>query len=1150
MLRRSSQPNSRGQDIAQFGSYSFSRGIRRTDNPSADNSAYLVKNFDLEDDGSLALRKPLFLKHKSPLVNKSLIKIIYPFTLKDENIIYATTTGFFTRDNALQSPFEYDKFQNKNYKDVTQLKFENISYANFNTSTIISGVQVREENSLIYKYRFIRLTYNELTNTPELEILPPFIPTTNNFSAGDFNLYADVLQSLRDDYLSSLTLVNVIHQYALYQPVGTIPQTVKDLTRGNVGVEKWRMFGAVVPGTAVYLKAFVNLKREDMHRYYCAWQYTEDGGLTWNTSPEFLAKFSTTSDDKKKNSIVKMKRLDKTLIDVVKENDEKGTDIEYKYTDVEVVPLAMYTDDDLIDIRPDILKTTADNVTRRFVIFVLESPETNIVYKNDNPSHHNFTLEGNTLIRKYPVKTSLILLIKQPDGLGGFTESYKVCPIKNTGAIQSNLNSDMTDFYYDTPTLSPGASIKLYSVILELDSSNMNWNYDETKNYLPQDTQINVRLKNIKVENLINYEFETIPLAFNDAPTNQVNGKLYYAGTLFPANDLLGGEYSDNSELVVEQNSNMGIYIHTNNISPVDEDALLNRMPIRNANNVDNPSYFGPYYTILNKNKYNYIYLPSSTLNIQTASVREYAIDTLEEELEVSKETVKSINATAMGLRTVENFCKKMDTSSGVKKIYIQIPLYSANDYKIETKVDIRVTVLPVEIQTEAIDIKENYSGVENPPEDLNLIALSELEHTIPLDDLNDIIESELKPPASAKHIVNYNKSIYAYGGEKFENNILVSEPDDMLFSIKQLLDLDSRENTTVTSIIPWRDYLLVATESSIYLVTRVEGGFVNKAVNTFIGMNENDGDTFKAILNGTILKSGTKIFSLSPNPSSSDDSILNIQEIGAPLTDLIPDNNFKNIGFTTESYYGVFVKDTDSQGNIKTYLFKYYYSYKVWVMLELPINLLHINFTTINEVILTDTIGNEYYLDKERIDFFDIFKYGDSLLKTQEELEALANTRRNYVLPQNEAEIAAFDQENANIITPFEFVLDSGEKATDYLYNKYFMESKFTVATLEKTLGYFPVNVDIYMDGIKSVVKQEVKSSSNFWATDQKTLATLSTTTLRSNASNLANIVKTLTLRHAGKGKTVRHVLSGQSLNYFKFLQVFYKYRLLPGQN
>jgi hypothetical protein len=87
-------------------------------------------------------------------------------------------------------------------------------------------------------------------------------------------------------------------------------------------------------------------------------------------------------------------------------------------------------------------------------------------------------------------------------------------------------------------------------------------------------------------------------------------------------------------------------------------------------------------------------------------------------------------------------------------------------------------------------------------------------------------------------------------------------------------------------------------------------------------------------------------------------------------------------------------------------------------------------------------------------------------------------------------------------------------------------------------------------MDGIKSVVKQEVKSSSNFWATDQKTLATLSTTTLRSNASNLANIVKTLTLRHAGKGKTVRHVLSGQSLNYFKFLQVFYKYRLLPGQN
>lgn len=1143
MLRRSNQPNSRGQDAAQFKSYNFSRGIRRVENPTAINSGILVKNFDLEDDGSLTLRKPLFLKTKSPLVNVNLLKVIYSFTTLDKDIIYVTSNGFFSAGNVPILPFYYDKFQNKIYFANTDLEFTDISYANFNTSTIIAGVKVKPQGETLFKYRFIRLTYDPITELPELEVLPPFIPTTNNFTAGDFNLYADVLQSLRDNYLSSLTLVNVIHQYALYQPVGDNIFTVKDLTRGEAGIEKWRMFGAIAPGTTVYLKAFVNLKREDMHRYYCAWQYTEDGGLTWKTDPQFLAKFNTQSTDFKKNSIVKMKRVDRTLIDVVKENEDNAKEIEYKYTEVEVIPLAMYSDDDPIEIRPDILKITADNITRRFVIFVLESTEENVKYLEDTPAHKNITLEGKTLIRNYPFKISLVLMLEDENK----NVTYKVCPTKDGSQLQGILNSNQTDFYFDTETQAPGKSVKLYAVLLEAHADNIDWLYDTSKNYLPQDTQVNLKLKNIKIENLINYEFETIPLAFQDASADQVNGELYYLNDNSPALDLLGGEYSDNSELVIEQNSNLGVYVHQDNTDPGSESDLLNRMPIRNVNNENNPSYFGPYYTILNKNKYNFVYLPSTTLNIQTASVKEYALETLNQELGISLETNKTAGATAMANRTVDNFCQKMDTSTSDKRIYIQIPLLSAVGFKFNGKVDIRISVPNVEIHTEAITIKEDYQGVENPPEPLNLIALTELEHTVPLDDLNDIVESELKPPASAKNIINYNKSIYAYGGEKFENNILVSEPDDMLFAIKNLLDLDSRENVNVSAIVPWRNYLLVATDNAIYLVDKVEGGFVNKAINTFIGASEKDGETFKAILNGTILKSGRKIFSLTPNPASSDDSILNIQEIGAPLTDLIPDSPYKNIGFTTESYYGVFIKVQNPDTTIKTYLFKYYYSFKVWVMLEFPIDLLQIHFPSINTLILTDTAGNEYYLDKERIDFFDEFKYGDSLKYTQEQLAEFATIRRNLT---DDNTIQIFEQEHAEDITPFEYVLDSGEKAIDYLYDKYFLESKFAVATMESTKGYFPVNIEIYMDGIKTVLKQEVKSSSNFWATEQNVLATLGPSSLVESTSNLANIVKTLTLRHAGKGKTIRHVFSGNSLNYFKFLQVFYKYRYLPGQN
>jgi hypothetical protein len=226
MLRRSSQPNSRGQDLAQFQSYNFSKGIRRTDNPSAANSGRLIKNFEIEDDGSLNLRRPLFLKRNPNLSSEygTLLKIIYPFTNNDDDIIYATTKGFFNKNLASIPLYSLDKFNQKLFYDENKRIIEDVDFANFNTSTIISGVQVlqKDENNDTenYKYRFLRLTYNEITNFPELQVLEPFIPTTNNFTAGDFNYYSDVLQALRDDYLSKLTLINVIHNYALYIPTG------------------------------------------------------------------------------------------------------------------------------------------------------------------------------------------------------------------------------------------------------------------------------------------------------------------------------------------------------------------------------------------------------------------------------------------------------------------------------------------------------------------------------------------------------------------------------------------------------------------------------------------------------------------------------------------------------------------------------------------------------------------------------------------------------------------------------------------------------------------------------------------------------------------------------------------------------------------
>ena len=1169
MLRRSSQPNSRGQDLAQFQSYNFSKGIRRTDNPSATNSGRLIKNFEIEDDGSLNLRRPLFLKRNPNLSSEygTLLKIIYPFTNNDDDIIYATTKGFFNKSLASIPLYSLDKYNQKLFYDENKRIIEDVDFANFNTSTIISGVQVLQKDESNdtenYKYRFLRLTYNEITNFPELQVLEPFIPTTNNFTAGDFNYYSDVLQALRDDYLSKLTLVNVIHNYALYIPTGNEAITVKDLTRNEPGIERWRMFESVAPGTEIYLKAFFNVKREDMHRYYCTWEYTEDG-INWFVDPEFVAKFSTGAQGEETTSVRKMKRIDKTIVELINDEGEIVEKKEEKTIEVSVVPFSAYTDDDLITSRPDILFITADNVTRRFSIFVLENPEIYEKYNGGNSEHFNWLIPNKGLTREYLPTTSLLIQKRTNLGNGNFsptTYDFAKTNVNGSVQIQGATKSDVNIFTYDT---AENEQVKLHAILVELDLEYI-WNYTEDLADNGE-SEIFIKLKGGYIKNNINYQFEEEELYSFNTQTNgsfnpsgitisseqtSINNTLFYGdfNNLTPANDIVLGEYSDNSELVVEQKSSLGVWIDLNpesgRINNVN--TLLTKLPIRHVgdeNADDNVSYFGPYYTILNKNRYNYVYLPTLTLSINAASVREYYQKTIEDEINNGLDTL-TINDTD---RTFKNFAKNMNRNALLnKKLYLQIPIKSEN-FKTGSRMDFQVFIPKVEITTESVKAAPVPEG-DTPNKPLNLIVLSELESTVPLSDVNDIIESDLKYPASAKRIINFNKSIYAYSGKGFRNNVLISGADDMLFPISNLLDLDSRENVQISAVIPWRNYLLVATESAIYLVDKVEGGFTNKAINTFIGINEKDGPTFKAILNGTILKSGRKIFSLTPNPASSDDSILNIQDLGSQLTDLVPDSQFINFGYTTEKYYGVFIK-VASGSNPKTLLFKYYYAFKNWVMQEFPIDLIQVHFPTINEIILTDSSGKEYYLDKENIEFFDIFKYGDSLNYTQEQLTTLASARRNYKIPDDAAAIEAFDALHANSITPFEFELDSGEKANDYLYEKYFLESKFVLATLESTKGYFPVSIEIYTDGIKSVVKQDVKSSSNFWATDQNTLATLSTTNLAAESSNLTNIVKTLTVRHAGKGKTVRHVLKGQSLNYFKFLQVFYKYRLLPGQN
>jgi hypothetical protein len=376
-----------------------------------------------------------------------------------------------------------------------------------------------------------------------------------------------------------------------------------------------------------------------------------------------------------------------------------------------------------------------------------------------------------------------------------------------------------------------------------------------------------------------------------------------------------------------------------------------------------------------------------------------------------------------------------------------------------------------------------------------------------------------IEKPSKALGLLNYKKALYAFGNSGFKNNILVSKTDSFEFPLTNVLDLDASQDNKVNSLVPWRDYLIAATNNAIYLITKINNGFTNKAVNTFTGVSEVDRNTLMPILNGLLFKNGSKIFSLSPNPNSSVDSILSISELSKPVGELLNLEPLDTIGFTTETYYGIFLTLSD-----KTLLIKYDYGTRVFTLMEYTIRVKQVFIDNIQNIIITDINGKQYYFNKKFPDaFVDIIGYGDVL---------------NVEYPLI-GELTA--------VTPISFEIDSGEKSDDMGYEKNFVETRITFG-LKSSKEVIPVTLDVYTDGHKQIAHKAVETDSPFWNDSLDDLAVLNTG-FDTNNSQIINTLKELRIRHHGFGKTLRHVITGNSVTKFKIYVVYYKYRTLPGE-
>lgn len=369
---------------------------------------------------------------------------------------------------------------------------------------------------------------------------------------------------------------------------------------------------------------------------------------------------------------------------------------------------------------------------------------------------------------------------------------------------------------------------------------------------------------------------------------------------------------------------------------------------------------------------------------------------------------------------------------------------------------------------------------------------------------------------------IYYNHRVWFYGRD-LKNNIYFSNADSSTVPMDNSLTLSTDMDDFVTALVPWKDYLVALTKNKIFLISKYSDSYVFKQVNTFVGTPEIDGNTCKAILNGVIFKSGTKVFVLHPNMYSSDDTILNITDISKPIAHHLIEGT-DNFAIATEYEYFLFIPRTKD-----TLVFKYEYSRKVWSKFTYPVVLEKAKLFSVGDIQVVDSNNIVYDFDKT-LEWFktkhdkEMLEYGDYLDDT------LTNTA-------------------------ISFYLDTGQKSSNIQNTKQFTESKFIIATMD-VKDTFPIQTAIYVDGISLVashkymagnlqlITTDASTDGAFSKTNPEDIAYLNTNIVTDN-SDILNVMRQMILRYMGKGKTIRHVLKGNSTFNFKIYVLYYRYRM-----
>lgn len=364
-----------------------------------------------------------------------------------------------------------------------------------------------------------------------------------------------------------------------------------------------------------------------------------------------------------------------------------------------------------------------------------------------------------------------------------------------------------------------------------------------------------------------------------------------------------------------------------------------------------------------------------------------------------------------------------------------------------------------------------------------------------------------------------YKKSIYSYGTSDYKSIVHVSDPGSFITPMYNTIDLDAYSGDVVTAIVPWRDYLLISTEKAIYLSSKTTEGFYTKLVSSSIGVALSDRRSAVAALNGMVFKHGDAVYLAYPNLYASDDTVLILTDISKPISHILGtvESSEPSFAIYHDDKYVLMLPDETS-----TRCLIYDTSEKRWSNFTYPVKL------------------------------YDFFSYSKDGVSTR---TAVGENFEYFIFDAPAGQgvdttAGRYADVSGSVVIPIHFMLDTGQKTDSISHTRQFVESKLMFATLSEE-DAFPFTMFVAIDGDSHITRKDVSTDAPFWKTSDRQSKGVLGTAFRLGSDNTPatgafNTLRQLIVRYSGKGKSIRHVIEGDSLCNFKLYETYVRYKNL----